>query len=132
MVGAITAHVRRITDGSDIDIEIEIDVDSLPALPAAVEVALFRIAMEGVTNVVRHAGARACRVTLRAADEGACIEVIDDGASDLPWAPGVGTIAMRERVAELGGTLEMGPTRQGGRLRATFPIVESTTAEAKA
>lgn len=132
VVGAITAHVRRITDGSDIDIEIEIDVDSLPALPAAVEVALFRIAMEGVTNVVRHAGARACRVTLRAADEGACIEVIDDGASDLPWAPGVGTIAMRERVAELGGTLEMGPTRQGGRLRATFPIVESTTAEAKA
>jgi two-component system, NarL family, sensor kinase len=122
VVGAITAHVRRLADGSTIDIEVE--SDGLPALPAAVEVALFRIAVEGVTNVVRHAEARACRVRLGAVDGSAVVEVVDDGASDLLWTPGVGTVAMRERVSELGGTLEIGPTGEGGRLRASFPLAE--------
>ncbi|MPZ97237.1 MAG: hypothetical protein GEU96_20565 [Propionibacteriales bacterium] len=122
VVGAVTAHVRRLGDGSRIDIEVE--NDGLPALPAAVEVALYRIAVEGVTNVVRHADARACRVRLCALDGNAVVEVVDDGAANQPWAPGVGTVAMRERVAELGGTLELGPTEEGGRLRASFPLTE--------
>ena len=66
MVGAITAQVRRMAEGSTVDIEVE--NDGLPALPAAVEVALFRIAVEGVTNVVRHAEARSCRVLLGGED----------------------------------------------------------------
>jgi signal transduction histidine kinase len=120
VVGAVTAHVRRLADGSRIDIDVE--SHGLPALPAAVEVALFRIAVEGATNVVRHADAHACRVRLCAVDGHAVVEVADDGTADLPWAAGVGTVAMRERVAELGGTLEIGPTEQGGRLRASFPL----------
>jgi two-component system NarL family sensor kinase len=120
VVGAITAHVHRLADDSGIDIEVE--THDLPALPAAIEVALFRIAIEGVTNVVRHANARACRVRLCALDGIALVEVVDDGAADLPWPPGVGIVAMRERVAELGGTLEFGPIAEGGRLRASFPL----------
>ncbi len=127
VVGAITAHVHRMEDGSTIDIAVE--SHALPALPAAVEVALFRIAVEGVTNVVRHAGARTCRIRLDVADGNAVVEVVDDGPSDLPWAPGVGTVAMRERVSELGGTLEIGPTGEGGRLRALFPLAEPPGAE---
>jgi two-component system NarL family sensor kinase len=120
VVGAITAQVRRMTESSTVDIQVE--DDRLPALPAAVEVALFRIAVEGVTNVVRHAGARSCRVRLAGVDGSAVVEVVDDGASDRPWMPGVGTVAMQERVTELGGTLEIGPTGEGGRLRAVFPL----------
>ena len=123
VVGAITAQVRRMAEGSTVDIEVE--DDGLPALPAAVEVALFRIAVEGVTNVVRHAEARWCRVLLGGVDGSAVVEVVDDGASDLPWTPGVGTVAMRERVTELGGTLEIGPAAEGGRLRASFPLPET-------
>ncbi|MGH3384418.1 MAG: sensor histidine kinase [Nocardioidaceae bacterium] len=126
LVGAITAHVRRLGDGSRIDIEVE--THDVPALPAALEVALFRIAVEGVTNVVRHADARACRVRLRAADGIATVEVVDDGAADGSWPPGVGIVAMRERVSELGGTLEIGPTKEGGRLRASFPLALNTEA----
>jgi two-component system, NarL family, sensor kinase len=129
VVGAITAHVHRMEDASTIDIEVE--SDPLPALPAAVEVALFRIAVEGVTNVVRHAGAHACRIRLDVADGNAAVEVVDDGPSDLPWEPGVGTVAMRERVSELGGTLQIGPTGAGGRLRASFPLAEPLRAETK-
>jgi two-component system, NarL family, sensor kinase len=120
VVGAITAHVHRMEEIGPIDIEVE--NDGLPVLPAAVEVALFRIAVEGVTNVVRHAEAGCCRVRLGAAGASAYVEVVDDGASDLVWTPGVGIVAMRERVSELGGTLEVGPTANGGRLVASFPL----------
>jgi signal transduction histidine kinase len=43
----------------------------------------------------------------------------------MAWTPGVGTVAMRERVSELGGTLEVGPTANGGRLLASFPLSQS-------
>jgi two-component system NarL family sensor kinase len=113
-------------------VDIEVEDDGLPALPAAVEVALFRIAVEGVTNVVRHAEARSCRVLLGGVDGRVVVEVVDDGACDRPWTPGVGTIAMRERVTELGGTLEIGPTGEGGRLRASFPLPDAARTEAQA
>ena len=130
VVAAITAHVRRLGEAGAIDIEVE--DQELPDLPAAVEVALFRIAVEGVTNMVRHAEARTCRVRLGAVDGLAYVEVVDDGASGQAWMPGVGTVAMRERVAELGGTLEIGPTGEGGRLRASFPLAEPVRTEAPA
>jgi two-component system NarL family sensor kinase len=130
VVGAITAQVRRMEGDSTTDIEVE--SPGLPTLPAAVEVALFRIAVEGVTNVVRHSGARCCRVRLEAVDGSAVVEVVDDGACDRPWTPGVGTVAMRERVSELGGTLELGPTGQGGRLRASFPLSRPVSTVAQA
>lgn len=123
VVGAITAHLHRMEQTGTIDIEVE--NHGLPALPAAVEVALFRIAVEGVTNVVRHSEANCCRVRLGAADTSAYVEVVDDGVSDVAWTPGVGIVAMRERASELGGTLEVGPTANGGRLLASFPLTRS-------
>src|SRR6266508_6494843 len=129
--GIRDGHVTGVqTCALPISLDIDVEDHDLPALPAAVEVALFRIAVEGVTNVVRHADAQACRVRLGAVDGTAFVEVVDDGASALPWASGVGTVAMRERVSELGGTLELGPTGEGGRLRATFPLPELPRTEA--
>lgn len=122
VVGAINAYVHRMADGGTVDIDVA--SGPLPPLPAAVEVALFRIGVEGVTNVVRHANARTCRVTLHAADGTAVVEVVDDGTSDEAWTPGVGTISIRERASELGGTLDIGPTEHGWRIRAAFPLAE--------
>ncbi len=94
-----------------------------PALPAAVEVAAYRIAMEAMTNVVRHAGARAASVTLSV--NGALeLEVVDDGAG-LPagFRAGVGIASMRERATELGGTCVIEPgERSGTRVRAVLPL----------
>jgi two-component system, NarL family, sensor kinase len=128
VVGAVTAHVRRLAEAGTIDIDVE--DQGLPALPAAVEVAIFRIAVESVTNVVRHSEAHCCRVRFSSVDGGAVVEVADDGTSHRPWTAGVGTIAMRERVSELGGTLDIGPTAEGGRLRASFPLTEPLRTEA--
>jgi signal transduction histidine kinase len=77
--------------------------ERLPALPAAVEVAVYRITAEALTNVVRHAGARACRVRLAVAQR-VDLEISDDGRGVPAEAvAGVGLISMRERAAELGG-----------------------------
>ena len=100
--------------------------DPMPPLPAAVEVAAFRIAQEGMTNVVRHAQARTCRVTLVLEQDGLCVTIEDDGRG-LPanLYMGVGLRSMQERVAELGGRFSLGSGPAGGALvQARLPIVE--------
>jgi signal transduction histidine kinase len=90
-------------------------------------VATFRIAVEAISNVVRHSGARACRVRLDSGGGGQLVgEVCDDGACAGPWAAGVGMLAMRERAAEVGATLTAGPTADGGTVRACFPLPART------
>jgi signal transduction histidine kinase len=103
-------------------VEIEASGD-LAALPAAVEVAAFRLVQEAVTNAVRHAGAATVTVRLDARPGDLEVVVADDGigiAEDA--APGVGLRSMRERVAELGGSLEVRADPGGGtRVRAVLP-----------
>lgn len=64
-------------------LDVSVDASELPPLPAAVEVAVYRIAQEAMTNVVRHAAARECSVSLaldKPLDAGVlCLEVRDDG-----------------------------------------------------
>jgi two-component system, NarL family, sensor kinase len=91
-----------------------------PVLPAAVEVAAYRIVLEALTNMARHAQAHACCVRLALTDA-LTIEVIDDGLG-LPSQPrvGVGLTSMRERAAELGGTC----TITGGATGGTHVLVQ--------
>ncbi len=89
-------------------------------LPSAVELAAYRIVQEALTNVTRHARARAVTVTLRYGD-GVTVEVVDDGVGGPP-GPGNGIAGMRERAAALGGTVEAGALPGGGfRVLARLP-----------
>ena len=107
-------------DGTTIDVRIDVP-ETLPALPAAVEVAAFRIATEALTNVARHA--HATGATLRLECNGRLdLAVLDDGRSEAPWAPGVGLSGMRDRAVELGGTFEAGPCAAGGRVVVSIPL----------
>jgi two-component system, NarL family, sensor kinase len=94
-------------------------------LPAAVEVAAYRIITEALTNIARHAHAHQVTITLTI-DGDLCLEVHDDGTTSTAngdgWRPGVGLLSMAERVAEVGGTLEVGPTSTGGRVQASLPL----------
>jgi signal transduction histidine kinase len=86
----------------------------LPPLPAAVEVAAYRIATEAITNAIRHGGARQCRVRI-IANASLVVEVTDDGHGwEGPLIPGVGIQSMRERAADLGGTLRIERAPGGG------------------
>jgi signal transduction histidine kinase len=92
-----------------------------PDVPAAVQLAAYRIVQEALTNVTRHAGASAVAVTVGYAG-GVTIEVQDDGVGGVPVS-GNGLSGMRERATALGGSVEVGPVAGGGFLvRAHLPV----------
>jgi signal transduction histidine kinase len=93
-------------------------------LPPGVDVALFRLAQEALTNVLRHAHAGRARIVLRYDDAAVELSVEDDGRGGSPEpAGGHGLIGMRERVALYGGTLSAGPRAGGGfAVHALIPL----------
>lgn len=127
LVGALQAQAARFGSAPTVDVEAD---GLIPELPAAVEVAAYRIAVEAMTNAARHANARSCRVRVGehagGLDAGRSLEVdiADDGAG-LPASirPGIGLASMRERAAEVGGTfrIESEPGR-GTRVVARLPL----------
>jgi two-component system, NarL family, sensor kinase len=98
--------------------------DAVPGLSAAVEVAALRIVQEALTNVVRHADAKHCTVTVVASGPELVVVVRDDGrgiAADARY--GVGLSSMRERASELGGHVRVVPEPAGGtRVEARLPL----------
>ncbi len=96
--------------------------DLLPVLPAASEVAAYRIATEAITNSLRHAQARYCAVQL-GVDGRLTLEIHDDGIG-LPaiYLPGVGLASMRERAEELGGSFAIVSDSSGTGVTAVLPI----------
>jgi signal transduction histidine kinase len=112
--------------GESLDLPLRIDeVGSADgSLPAAVEVAAYRIAAEALTNVARHAGASEVVVRIEAGEDALVLEVADDGAGiDEQAQAGVGLLSLRERAAELGGTSEVACPPGGGTVvRARLPM----------
>jgi signal transduction histidine kinase len=122
LLGALRERAVRLSwraDGTPIQVRVRAP-ERLPALPAAVEVAAYRIAIEALTNAARHA--RASRVDLHIEiGDGLRLEVSDDGSpvdEETAWTPGVGITSMQERAAELGGRCVAGR----GRVVATLPL----------
>jgi len=114
-------QVHQRADGSALRAMVE--AQALPRVPAAVEQAVYRIVTEALTNVVRHSRATFVVVRLAADVTSLRCEVLDNGGHTEGWRPGVGIAGMRERVAELGGTCEVGPGPGGGRVRVCLPMV---------
>jgi signal transduction histidine kinase len=123
LVGALRQRADQLSwraDGESVHVRLDVP-DKVPVLPAAIEVATYRIATEALTNVVRHSRAAGAVVRLRC-DERLDLSITDDGPPNGAWAPGVGLDAMRERAAELGGSFRAGPTPTGGQVLASFPL----------
>ena len=88
--------------------------EDIPDLPAAVEVAVYRITQEALTNVARHARAQTCVVRLVVNDD-VTLEIVDDGVGIYAErSAGVGLSSMRERASELGGSCVVEPVPKGG------------------
>lgn len=126
LVGALRQQADRFAlspGGLEVIVEA---ADDLHGLPAAVEVAAFRICLEALENARKHSKANTCVMSL-AVDNGYLqLEVRDDGIG-IPAAggAGVGLVAMRERAAELGGTLSVqSPAGSGALLRARLPLAQ--------
>jgi len=114
LVGAVREQAAQC-ELADLQVSLNAP-EPLPPLPAAVEVAAYRIIQEALTNVLRHAQARTCSISIRLASQDepplVCVEIRDDGLG-LPaqHRAGVGLLSMRERAEELGGwcRAEAGP-----------------------
>lgn len=103
--------------------------DPMPDLPAAVEVAVFRIAVEAMTNAARHSGASCCNVTVGlddrvSADTRVRVDVVDDGQGGAATTTaGIGLASMAERAAELGGDCVVTEAQGGGiHVRVLLPV----------
>ena len=122
LVKALREQAEKLGAAKRPRIEIEAP-EPLPPLPAAVEVAVYRISLEAMTNAARHADAQRCvvRIALNGDLE---LEVADDGRG-LPHDlhAGVGTSSMRERAEELGGSCQIEPLDgRGTRVVARLPL----------
>jgi len=122
LIGALREGSRPYEQqGLMIDFDLPQD---LPDLPAAVEVAAYRIIQEALINVARHAQAKTCHVRLIVVHNQLEIAIKDDGRG-LPsdYQPGVGLLSMRERAAELNGRcLVESPVSGGTRVFVQLPL----------
>lgn len=103
---------------------VDVDVpDAVPLLPAAIEVAAYRITAEALANALRHGGARRCCITVRTEGANVVIEIADDGQGfGADVVSGVGLQSMHERAAEVGGDVEVrSDPASGTSVRARLP-----------
>ncbi len=120
LVGAVRSRAAALAGQLQIDV-----VGSEPPvpLPAAIETAAYRIVVEAMTNAVRHSGGTHCTVSILVGEDAVELSVRDDGNGLKPdRTPGVGLRSMRERAAEVGGSLLVrSPTEGGTVVSATLP-----------
>lgn len=120
--GALRRLATRVAAPGGLHVALDVPQARLE-LPAAVEVAAYRIAGEALTNAVRHSGAHRLTVTLRA-DAELRLEVRDDGIGMRTGQPGLGLRSMRERAAEVDGQFSVTSTPGAGTtVSAVLPIV---------
>jgi signal transduction histidine kinase len=125
LVGALQEYAVLLTrraDGAPLAVVVRAGTP-IPDLPAAVEVAGYRIVTEALTNVTRHSSASAADVTLAVDGSALVIAIVDDGLNvGGGWQPGVGLTSIQERAAELGGQCTIQTDRTGGRIFVRLPL----------
>lgn len=126
LLGVLRVQVAAFDGGPrDRHLQVTLDApDELPPLPAAVEVAGLRIALEALTNAARHSGATHAQVSLAMDGDALVVAVSDDGIGmPLGVVPGVGLTSIRERTDELGGSMRVvSPEGEGTTVIARLPL----------
>jgi signal transduction histidine kinase len=110
------------------DIELEVAGEQPERIPDAVQLAVFRIVQESLTNATRHAPGAAARVRLVYEDDRLCVGIKNNSGQERNGSErgrGVGIAGMRERATALGGTLDAGPTSYGFWVAAELPYKRS-------
>lgn len=122
LTGALEQLAERLRVDADVSPCIHLNLPALPNLSPALEVAIFRITQEALTNAVKHARAKMITVTVRLESD-LVLSIRDDGQG-LPehYRAGLGLRSMRERAEEVGGTLTVNTKEnQGTEIKAVFP-----------
>jgi two-component system, NarL family, sensor histidine kinase UhpB len=122
LTSSLTNLVERIGHRTGKRLLRDLDRD-LPALGEDADLVVYRVAQEGLTNAVRHAGADCIELTLRGEGDRVVLRVVDDGCGIADGRWGNGIRGMRERALSIGGELHVAPRAQGGtELRLEVPV----------
>ena len=116
-LGELAEHMNQ----AGLPVILEVEGTPRP-LPPGIDLTVYRVVQEALTNTLKHAGPTKARVRLRYGEHAVDLAVLDHGQSTRPPGIGHGLIGMRERVTIYGGTLEAGPLPEGGfSVRAVLP-----------
>jgi signal transduction histidine kinase len=139
LASALRWYIEGFAQRSKIEVELELPAD-FDRLSQETETAIFRMVQEALTNIHRHSGSPQAKVRVSRSDGGVRVEVADRGKGIAPekqielasvGQPGVGIRGMRERLRQLGGTLEIRSDAKGTAVTAHLPVTSvSTTAAA--
>ena len=131
---AIPWYVQGLTERSGLTIDLRIS-ENFGRLPGEVELAVFRIVQECLTNIHRHSGSKTATIRLSREDESVSLEIQDDGkgipaqrlAEIQAQRAGVGITGMRERVRHLNGQMNVESNDRGTKISVTFPLLADAT-----
>jgi signal transduction histidine kinase len=133
LVSALRWYADGFSERSKIKIEIDLP-DDFPRLSDEMEIAIFRVVQECLTNIHRHSGASEASIRMRQQDHLLQVEVHDNGRGmplekqlelSSPGRSGVGFRGMRERLRQLGGRLDIRSEGSGTTITGTLPLIES-------
>ncbi|MEJ2215570.1 MAG: ATP-binding protein [Gemmatimonadota bacterium] len=129
LAAAIESHARAVAEMNGLHVHVEAKPGPRESLPPEMELALYRIVQEALSNVARHAAAEHVVVTLEWADDSVQATIEDDGRGfDVEWVlaveeGGLGLFGMYERADYIGGRVEIESEPDAGtRVRATIPL----------
>jgi signal transduction histidine kinase len=128
-VGSLDQLVEQVR-AAGVDVDLAVNTSLVPGLSATADLAIYRIAQEALTNVVKHTGHASVRVELRDEPGVLVLEVLDDGGDVVVYPHPLedvvthhGIVGMRERVALFAGSLEAAARPEGGfRVLARLPV----------
>jgi two-component system CheB/CheR fusion protein len=124
--GALRWYVGTFMKRTGLEVELIVP-RRLPPLHETTRLTAFRLVQEALTNVHRHSGSKTAKVVVSRADSELSLEVIDAGSGIPPGhVKGLGLMSMRERVAQLGGRLEINSGGGGTSIKAVLPITTKT------
>lgn len=128
LLSAVKWYISGFSSRSSVQVTVE--CSELGRLPAELEITLFRLVQESLTNIHRHSGSETAVIRLNRDDKAVHLEVIDQGrgfsvvknAYNAPSRCGVGILGMKERVRSFGGSIEISSGAKGTKVKARLPI----------
>jgi PAS domain S-box-containing protein len=131
---AIHWYMQGLKERSDLEIELSVP-ENFGRLPADLELTIFRIVQEGLTNIHRHSGSKTATIRLSRSADSVLLRIEDHGKGISPeklvairaQRTGVGITGMRERVRHLKGVMDIQSNGTGATISVTFPVPATPT-----
>ncbi len=138
LYSALNWYVQGLVERSTLEINLDLP-DELGRLPREMELVVFRLVQESLTNIHRHSGSKTASIQLQREDERITVEIRDEGKGMSPTrlveiqsqGSGVGIRGMRERLREFGGQMQIESSAAGTRIFVSIPLPKAVPEETK-